>query len=399
MAHKKVSITRKWYGKVPSDKNGNPIPKNLWAKRRKYSWEVRWYNYEGTKRYSKSLESRKEAEVYANKVQGQVNTGKADKPRQITLGEFIDEHEKVMTNRVAFATLSDQLRAMNIFADYIGRDVILEHIRPNYAESFLAKRSGEDVSVATVNKDIRTLKALFNVAIEPRRYIAEGANPFANIKERKIASSTNRYVEIEDFKKVYAACKNIWWRTLLTLAYTSAGRRDELLNLTWLDIDFDSKNICIAPKRVLENVLAWEPKDHESRIVPIPSEAVQHLADMQAEADEESPYVFVSRKRLACILLRRSKQLWKPNNELINNLMRDLKRIICQAKVDTFTLHDLRRSCITNWAKSLPIQSVQQLAGHSNIETTRKYYLSVQQADLNLAREVQSNYIGSLTNF
>ncbi|UCE50797.1 MAG: site-specific integrase, partial [Phycisphaerales bacterium] len=64
-----------------------------------------------------------------------------------------------------------------------------------------------------------------------------------------------------------------------------------------------------------------------------------------------------------------------------------------------FTLHDLRRSCITNWSKKLPIQTVQQLAGHSSIETTRKYYLSVQQSDLNMARRVQSKVMTSLTNF
>jgi hypothetical protein len=41
MAHTKVSICRKWYGKIPFDKNGKPVPRNLWPKRRKHSWEVR----------------------------------------------------------------------------------------------------------------------------------------------------------------------------------------------------------------------------------------------------------------------------------------------------------------------------------------------------------------------
>jgi len=53
------------------------------------------------------------------------------------------------------------------------------------------------------------------------------------------------------------------------------------------------------------------------------------------------------------------------------------------------TFHDLWRTCITNWAKHLPIHVVQQLAGHGDINTTRKYYLSVQVDDLEKARQVQ----------
>jgi len=34
-------------------------------------------------------------------------------------------------------------------------------------------------------KDNRTLKFIFNLAIEPRGYLAEGQNPFAKIKAAK----------------------------------------------------------------------------------------------------------------------------------------------------------------------------------------------------------------------
>ena len=53
-----------------------------------------------------------------------------------------------------------------------------------------------------------------------------------------------------------------------------------------------------------------------------------------------------------------------------------------KASVDECVIHDLRRSAITNWAKKLPIQVVQELAGHSDISTTRKYYLAVRSEDL-----------------
>ena len=90
---------------------------------------------------------------------------------------------------------------------------------------------------------------------------------------------------------------------------------------------------------------------------------------------------------------------WDPDDAIVNNLIRDLDLLCSRAGVSPFTLHDLRRSCITNWARKLPIQTVQHLAGHSNIETTRKYYLSVQQDDLAVARELQSKLMAPLTNY
>jgi integrase len=68
--------------------------------------------------------------------------------------------------------------------------------------------------------------------------------------------------------------EHAWWKTLLTLSYTSAGRRDELLNLTWADVDFDRQNVRFSPKEASEFLLAWEPKDHEGRTIPIPDDGV-----------------------------------------------------------------------------------------------------------------------------
>jgi len=56
-------------------------------------------------------------------------------------------------------------------------------------------------------------------------------------------------------------------------------------------------------------------------------------------------------------------------------------------------LHDLRRSAITNWAQKLPIQVVRQLAGHSDISTTRKYYLAVRSKDLVSAKKLLNSIL------
>ncbi|MFI4910217.1 MAG: tyrosine-type recombinase/integrase [Sedimentisphaeraceae bacterium JB056] len=56
---------------------------------------------------------------------------------------------------------------------------------------------------------------------------------------------------------------------------------------------------------------------------------------------------------------------------------RDFDIIRKNAKVDKCTIHDFRRSAITNWTQRLSFQVVHKLAGHSNIKTTMDYYLAV----------------------
>ncbi len=122
-------------------------------------------------------------------------------------------------------------------------------------------------------------------------------------------------------------------------------------------------------------------------------ETAQLLADLHAQAKERFPYVFISPKRLERIRERQRIGKWTPRSEIINNLRENFHLIRQQAKVDKCTLHDLRRSAITNWASQLPIQVVQQLAGHSDIATTRKYYLTVRSEDMVFANEVLNNIL------
>ena len=101
---------------------------------------------------------------------------------------------------------------------------------------------------------------------------------------------------------------------------------------------FGMLNVCFAPKKASDKLLAWEPKDHETRAVPAPPETLQLLVDMQVEADEASPYIFISKERLAWIMMRRDQGKWEPDAELINNLIPNLSKIrqmVCRAILHT----------------------------------------------------------------
>jgi len=305
----------------------------------------------------------------------------------MVLHDFICEHERVMVGQVAYATLYDQVRALRLFEKYIGGSTWLQRILPSQAEGFIAARIASGVTVGTVNKDIRTLRHVFDLVIEPRGYLLEEQNPFLKIKERKKAEKPIRYVPVEGYRALIDAAGRLWWKGAISIAYCSGLRRSDILNLLWADVDFESQEIHITAKQSTARTIEWEPKGHENRVVPISDETTKLLVDIQAEAEEGNAYIFISRQRFKRIRERVKAGRWNGKSEIVNNVMRDFEVICRRAGVAKCTLHDLRRSALTNWARHLPIHVVQQLAGHSDIATTRKYYLSVQSSDIASARE------------
>lgn len=132
-----------------------------------YSSQVRWFGSNG-KRYSKDFRTKKLAEQYARKLESKITAGNQDRPIRITLTDFSREHIKVMMNQMANTTLMDQKRPLRLFEKFIGGLVRLKEIQPRRAEAFLTDRLASGLAVETVNKDIRTLRRIFNLTIDPR---------------------------------------------------------------------------------------------------------------------------------------------------------------------------------------------------------------------------------------
>jgi integrase len=72
--------------------------------------------------------------------------------------------------------------------------------------------------------------------------------------------------------------------------------------------------------------------------------------------------------------------------------IRDFHRLVKEAGIETegknLTVHILRKCCIQNWANSLPMNVVKELAGHVDIETTNRFYSTVDEMHLNTAAKL-----------
>ena len=126
------------------------------------------------------------------------------------------------------------------------------------------------------------------------------------------------------------------------------------------------------------------------------------LTELHVEAEENIPFVLLDERRSATIQAkwrqcREQGQDWL-NRYWVNNTLRDFQRRVRQASIDTggmkATLHDLRKSCIQNWADYLPMNVVKELAGHSSIETTAKFYNKVTPEHMRQAKQIGETLLG-----
>ncbi len=399
----RIKIWRRWYGEVPT-KNGKPLPKTQWVRAgRRRKWSVRWYSPDGT-RPRKTFDTQEEAEEYARKLNSESESKGPQartRPRKVALGAFADEFPKLGVGprgeRLALRSVHEYRAVLDRFAKFIGRRTLLEQVTSADAQRYLAhlretpSRRKKPLSTASLNKHKRSLKAVFNVAVRQLHYL--NFSPLSDLREDRSPSKKLRYVSPTEFQRLIDAAQTLpncglWLEAFLQLAYTSGARSGELVHLSWSDIDFEKDEMRICAKPEENGLEAWQPKDYDSRVIPLPRRTMEVLARWHALADDGSTFVFLSPQRVAWIKLQRETGKWKPGRAVLNNLTRDFETLVRRAAIAHASLHDLRRACITHWARKLPAPVVKELAGHADIKTTIKHYVALQPGDLAAARDV-----------
>ena len=392
MANKKVGVYRRYLEPVPVDLSGRRLAKSDWPKKRSFCWVARWVCGE-SKRRSRSFRTKGQAQLFAAQKQIHIQDALAAGLTEISLLDFHTEHRVLTDGNVAARTLSLHLATLKMLAGLLGWERSLHTVGARDIERFRASRLQTGIAAATANKDITILKRLFNLAIL-RGYMPKATNPCVGLPRLKVCAVHKDIIRPEVFAGIYSSSGDAFWRAFLVTLYTSGIRLREATNLTWSDIDFQSYRLHISRKKAAGLVQAWTPKDHEMRLIPLPDQTVDLLTAWQSVAPKGCPYVFMEQARWDYYLRQANKGRWRDGQDLVNNLLRRFKTICRTAGTGHYTLHDMRRSCITNWASQLPIHVVQQLAGHSDIRTTQKYYLLVQPQDLQKARAIQASLLG-----
>jgi len=155
--------------------------------------------------------------------------------------------------------------------------------------------------------------------------------------------------EIEALLKV-VSLTNRRDRLIILMLYGTGLRVSELCNLRRDDLNLDEGFLIVRMG-----------KGSKDRIVPLPVELIEEIKRYLNEREDESPYLFVERRR---------KKKDKLSPKTVWYIIRKYGKI---AGVDV-TPHRLRHSFATHLLeRGIDIRAIQELLGHSNLSTTQVY--------------------------
>jgi len=315
-------------------------------------------------------------------------------PESMRLSSLLKDSLQRTKGQVRESTLTEYDGAMRAFINCVG-DIDFLKVNHRHGEQFVQYCLEKGNAPATTAKKLRHLKRIFQQAHE-RGQIE--VNPLRNVKQPKSAKkkvrtfSQQQCLDLVRCSSQFQQSKSsVKWELLIRMALYTGMRRGELLNITWRDIDFDKRTVDVNPKVDTDSIWTWFIKDTDRRTLPLTDEVVDSLATLQSTQPEGHPYVFVFEKRYKRIGDLRRVNKWSVSRGRcpLNNFDREFEAIRLMASIQEGTFHDLRRTCLSNWLSAgLSEFEVMTLAGHAKFETTRRFYLAVNDTLIDRARSV-----------
>lgn len=228
-----------------------------------------------------------------------------------------------------------------------GIDKRVDNIQTDDLRKYLAQHREMRNSSKTTIDNIRRIFSSFFSWLEDENYILK--NPVKRIHRIKTPRVVKETLNDEELGALCDCCSNVRDLAMLELLISTGMRVGELVNLNINDVNFNERECVVFGKGEAE------------RIVYFDARCKLHLLEYLDSRKDSNPALFVSFKR--------------PYNRLgINGVEMRLKKLGEDAGVFNVHPHKFRRTMATNAIdKGMPIEQVQKLLGHMQIDTTMRY--------------------------
>lgn len=235
------------------------------------------------------------------------------------------------------------------------RKITTEDMR-DYLAGYQLVNNCSKVTVDNIRRNISS----FFFWLEEENYILK--SPMRRIHKIKTNKQVKETISDEDIEKLRDACKCPRDLAIIDLLYSTGMRVGELVNLNKSDVNFELRECVVLGKGGKERKVYFDAK------------AKLHLQEYLNVRVDNNPALFVT--------------LDKPFERLkisgVEIRVRNLGRSVGLIKIHP---HKFRRSMATRAIdKGMPIEQVQKILGHSQIDTTMQYAI-VNQGNVKISHQ------------
>lgn len=348
----------------------------------KASWYVGWLEPSG-KRRSQSCGPGKRGKQHAEKLAEKIKSELIERTYKREGERATWQDFRTKFDKTALAIMGDAMRkltdgALSAF-ERIVQPKMMRTVNAAAILEFIAARrlerghkKGSTISVASINKELRHIKAALKYAVTWE--MLQAVPEFKFLREPEELPT---FMTEEHFQAIYAACDvatmpaiaNVnpgdWWRGLLVLLYMTGWRINEALTLKRAHVDLDTG---------MARLKADNTKGRREAAVRLHDLVIEHLRRLQTFDVLMFP--------------------WSHNERTIYTQFARIQEaagiaLECDEKHEhtryckVYGFHDLRRAFATLNAPNLSAAELQNLMRHRSYRTTERY--------VNMSKQMQES--------
>jgi integrase len=329
-------------------------------KRGTLQWEVR-IRRKGLPVTCKTFETKFDAEKWAREIESEMDRGvfvPRGEAESTTLAEalnrYIDEYIPRLAQADKSVRLARALQRRNMGS------FIMAHIRGKDIADFIKEREAEGAAPNTIRLDLAMLSRLFNVAISDWG-MESLSNPVERVNKPKLPPGRERRLEGDEEERLLAAASPEL-QILIKLALETAMRREELVTLTWGQIDF---------KRRTVTLLAADTKNATARTIPLSPKALEILKTLQMEHCSTAPLAASGESGSEAPKVSVGRLFDLTPDAVTKSMARACKA----AKIEGLRFHDLRHEATSRLFENtdLDVMEIRAITGHKTMQMLARY--------------------------
>jgi integrase len=309
----------------------------------------------------KSFDKRDDAVRWARELEAEADRlgliADARLAAKMTLGELLSRYRnQISPNKRSAHTEAARIAAM-------ARRAIAQRVLGRLTSADVATYRDErlkEVAPATVVRELNILSHAIDIAAKEWG-IPLPRNPVRLVRKPRVPNGRKRRLHEGEEARLLAACelhRPALIRPLVILAIETAMRRGELLNLRWIDVDFETR---VAHLRMT--------KGGESRDVPLSHRATNTLLALLCAKKNTPEFVFNASANTARVAFERARS---------------------SAQLADLRFHDLRHEAVSRlFERGLNIAEVSAISGHKELRMLQRY-THLRAADLALRLDVRN---------